>query len=43
MVWFVKIRSASKELTFRQNTLDIHLHVQALVFALSSSGFPYAL
>ena len=41
-VWFVKIRSASKELTFRQNTRDIHLHVQALFFGHSSSGFPCA-
>jgi hypothetical protein len=41
--WFVKIRSASKELTFRRNTLDIHLHVQAVAFNLAPSCFLCAL
>jgi len=41
--WFVKTRSASKELTFQENTPDIHLHAQALVFGHASSGFPCAL
>jgi len=42
-LWFVKTGFASQELTFRQNTLDIRSHVQAIVFGYWSSGFPYTL
>jgi len=39
-LWLAKIISASRELTCRQLTPDIHSYIQALVFSLSSSGIP---